>query len=129
MQNFEQRYEALQREHRDANAFTRADVFLGFHLEWAAALESKDPEGAVRQYLFAEDCQSTIGTGATSGGEGLASMTELYRIMGRRADVLERMGRREEALKIWTKISADPNGLGELTPATDRIERLRRREQ
>lgn len=125
MTDFERRFEELQRAHRDANAFVRADAFIGLHLDWAQALERSDPEGAIRQYSLAEDCQSTIGSGATSGGEGLASMTELYRIMGRRADVLERIGRREEALKIWARIAADPNGLGELTPAAARIARLR----
>lgn len=125
MSDFEQRFRALEAKHRDGNAFDKAYAFLDFHLEWAAALEKADPEGAVRQYALAEECQWTIGTGATSGGEGLASMTEVYRIMGLRADVLERLGRRQEALKIWTQIAADPNGLGDLTTAASRIARLK----
>lgn len=125
MSDFEKKFEELKRRHANANAFVKAEAFIGLHLDWAASLESRDPEGAIRQYALAEECQWTIGSGATSGGEGLASMTEVYRIMGRRADVLERLGRKAEALKIWTQIAADPNGLSDLTPAADRLARLK----
>src|SRR5262249_22331520 len=99
--------------------------FLDFHLEWAAALESRDPEGAIRQYLLAEGCQITIGTGATGSGEGLASMAALYEIKGKRADLLERLGRGGAALELWEQIRKDPTGLGDDTPAADRLKRLR----
>lgn len=124
MTDFARRHESLKDQHRNANAFEKAYVFIGFHLEWAAAVEATDPETAVRQYSLAEECQSTIGSGATSGGEGIASMVELYGIMMRRAEVLERMGRLKEALAVWKEIAADPNGLGDDTPASRKIAAL-----
>jgi hypothetical protein len=133
--DFPKRLADLEREHQGGNPFTRADAFLNVHLDYAQALQSTDPEAALRQYLLAEDCQSTITSGATSGGEGCAGMTELYRIKGMRADTLERIGdaskdpeaalkRLDEALAIWTEIRRDPNGLVELTPALARSRRL-----
>jgi hypothetical protein len=90
----------------------------------AEAVKTMDPETAIRQYKLAEDCQWTIGSYATGSGEGLASMAELYGIMGKRAAVLERLKRFGEALAVWKEIQADPNGLGENTPATANIRRL-----
>jgi hypothetical protein len=54
-------------------------------------------------------------------------MSEVYRIMGLRADLLERQLRFGDALELWVRIQADPNGLGENTPAAARIARLRSR--
>lgn len=74
--------------------------------------------------------QSTIGTFATGAGEGLASMASLYEIMGKRAAVLERLGdaaRLRETLALWTRIQADPNGLGDDTPAAAEMARLRKK--
>ena len=133
--DFQERFADLEREHRGGNPFDRAYAFLDFHLQWAEALKETDPEGAIRQYSLAEECQWTIGTGATSGGEGLASMTAVYEIQGKRADVLERMAdadsdaaaskrRWHEALAIWRKVLADPNGLSELTPAASKVRTL-----
>jgi hypothetical protein len=133
--DFPKRLADLEREHQGGNPFTRADAFLNVHLDYAQALQSTDPEAALRQYLLAEDCQSTITSGATSGGEGCAGMTELYRIQGMRADTLERMAdaagdpeaalkRLSEALAVWMKIQKDPNDLAELTPAESRCKRL-----
>jgi hypothetical protein len=135
MKDFERRFEDLKREHQNGNLFDKASAFLDFHLEWAEALSATDPAAAIRQYRCAEDCQSTIGSGATSGGEGLASMTELYRIIGKRADLTERaaelqsdlparLAGLEEALSIWTRILNDRNHLGELTPAASKVEGL-----
>ncbi|HZE97164.1 MAG TPA: hypothetical protein VE981_09055 [Planctomycetota bacterium] len=136
--DFEKRYSDLKREHQSANPFDHAYAFLDFHLEWAEAIKATDPEGAIRQYGLAEDCQSTIGTGATSGGEGLASMTALYEIMGKRADVIEGIAdaaadpaaalkRLKEALAIWTEIEEDPNGLAELQPSASRLRRVQKK--
>jgi hypothetical protein len=110
--DFEKRFEALKRE------------LMGKD-EWAAALEATDPHGALTQYSLAEDCQWTIGTFSTGGGEGLASMSEVYRIMGLRAAILERQLRYGDALELWVRIQADPNGLGAYTPAAARIARLK----
>jgi len=62
-------------------------------------------------------------------------MTELYRIMGKRADLTERaaelqsdlparLAGLEEALSIWTRILNDRNHLGELTPAASKVKGL-----
>ncbi|HLY11569.1 MAG TPA: hypothetical protein VKW04_19870 [Planctomycetota bacterium] len=133
--DFEQRRVDLEREYQGSNPFDRAYAFLAFHLEWADALSAADPEAAIRQYRLAEDCQLTIGTGATSGGEGLASMGALYEILGKRADLVERLADRlpdpaaarrrlDEALVLWKRILDDPNGLSEDTPAAERHRRL-----
>jgi hypothetical protein len=122
--DFEKRLSALKRELAGKNEWDRCEAFKAFHLEWAAALEPTDPQGAMKQYSLAEDCQWTIGTFSTSGGEGLSSMSEVYRIMGLRADVLERQLRYGDALEIWQQIQADPNGLGDDTPAAAKIKQL-----
>jgi hypothetical protein len=126
MSGFEQRFEALKRELAPADDWTRQEALKGFHLEWAKALEATDPNGAMSQYSRAEDCQWTIGRHSTGGGEGLASMSEVYRIQGLRADVLERLLRFGDALEIWEGILKDPNGLAEFTPAKAKIRTLKR---
>jgi hypothetical protein len=136
MSDFEKRLEQLKRDYRDRPLSDRTYALREFHLEWAQAVQSSQPELAIQQYLLAEDQQSTIGTFATGSGEGLASMSELYGIMGKRADVLERLAgatadrsvsvrHLNEALAVWTKINEDPNGLGEDTPAASKIKHLR----
>jgi len=127
MSGFEQRFEALKRELASKQSWERPEALLAFHLEWAEAVKGSDPETALNQYRDAEECQSTIGSYATGGGEGLASMVALYEIMGKRADLLERLQRPKEALAIWERIQADPNGLGENTPAAKAIARLKKR--
>jgi len=127
MSGFEQRFEALKRELASKESWERTEVLLAFHLEWAEAVKGSDPETALKQYGDAEECQSTIGSYATSGGEGLASMVALYEIMGKRADLLERLQRPKEAMAIWERVQADPNGLGENTPAAKAIARLKKR--
>jgi len=135
MSEFERRYEQLKRDWADHPPYERTYALLAFHLEWAAAVTSSDPGLAIQQYRLAEEQQSTIGTYATGSGEGLASMAELYETMGKRADLIERLAdlakdpaaaRRQwsEALAVWTKIQSDPNGMGEDTPAADRIHQL-----
>jgi len=125
MSGFEGRFEALKADLAGKDEWTRQEALKAFHLEWAAALESTDPDGAMKQYSLAEDCQWTIGTFSTSGGEGLASMSEVYRIMGMRAVVLERLLRFGDALEVWKRIQSDPNGLGDLTPCAARIAALK----
>jgi hypothetical protein len=127
MSDFEKRFSALKREVAGKNEWDRCEAFKAFHLEWGAALEASDPHGAMTQYSLAEDCQWTIGTFSTAGGEGLASMSEVYRIMGLRADILERQLRFGDALELWERIQADPNGLGTLTPAAAKIKQLKAR--
>jgi len=135
MSEFEWRFEQLQREYAGRPHYERTYALLEFHLEWADAVKSTDPKHAIRQYLLAEDQQSTIGTYATGSGEGLASMAALYEIMGKRAEVIEHLAdaatdpaasrqQYHEALAVWTKIGADPNGMGEETPAAARIQQL-----
>jgi len=127
MSDFEKRFEVLKRELEGKDERTRQEALKGFHLDWAKALEATDPHGALRQYSLAEDCQWTLGTFSTSGGEGLASMSEVYRLQGLRADVLERQLRFGDALEIWEGILKDPNGLATLTPAEARIRALKRK--
>lgn len=127
MSGFETRFEVLKRELEGKDEWTRQEALKAFHLEWAKALEATDPNGAQRQYRFAEDCQWTIGTFSTGGGEGLASMSEVYRIRGLRADVLERQLRFGDALEIWEGILKDPNGLAKFTPAESKIRTLKRK--
>ncbi len=135
MNEFERRYEQVKRDWADQPPYERTYALLAFHLEWAEAVKSGDPGLAIQQYRLAEEQQSTIGTYATGSGEGLASMAALYEIMGKRADLIERLadaakepaaalGQWSEALAIWTKIQSDPNGMGEDTPAADRIRQL-----
>ena len=125
--DFAKRFDELKRELEKASLPDRVYALLDFHLEWAAAVEKSDPETALKQYLAAEDHQSTIGSYATGSGEGLASMAALYEIMGKRARVLERLGRVKEALAVWEEIQADPNGQGDDTPAATEIKRLKAR--
>jgi hypothetical protein len=118
--------------------FEAAYAFLDLHLKWADAAEASEPQKALEQYRLAEDCQRTIGTFATGSGEGLASMAALYKIMGKRADLEEKLAdsvstsaeateHLKSALAIWQKISADPNRLGDRTPAKSNIQRLQLR--
>jgi hypothetical protein len=125
--DFEKRFGSLKRELAGKDEWARQEAFKAFHLEWAAALEATDPQGAMTQYRLAEDCQWTIGTFSTAGGEGLASMSEVYRIMGLRADLLERQLRFGDALELWVQIQADPNRLGDDTPAAAKIKQLKTR--
>ncbi len=127
MSGFEQRYSVLKRAYAGKDEWDRQEAFKAFHLEWAAELEATDPQGAMKQYGLAEDCRWTIGTFSTGGGEGLASMSEIYRIKGLRADILERQLRFGDALEIWQHIQADPNGLGAYTPAAAKIKQLNAR--
>lgn len=135
---FPSQLDALKAKYGDNSGFEAAYAFLDLHLKWAAAVEASDPQEAIEQCLLAEDCQATIGTFATGSGEGLASMAALYEIMGKRADLEETLanseansaestGRLKRALAIWQKISADPNGIGNRTPAKSRIQRLKSR--
>src|SRR5579862_8516388 len=135
MSDFKDRFEQLQRDHQDRPVPDRTVALREFHLDWAQAVQSTQLELAIQQYLLAEDHQSTIGTFATGSGEGLASMAELYGIMGKRADVMERLAcstadrsvsvrHLNEALAVWAKIHSDPNGLGEDTPAASKIKQL-----
>jgi hypothetical protein len=127
MSDFDRRFEALMRNLASKDAFEKTTALLEFHLEWAEAVKDADPEVALRQYQLAENCQATIGSYATGSGEGLASMVALYEIMGKRAVLLERLKRVRGALAIWEEIQADPNGLGENTPAAANIRRLKSR--
>jgi hypothetical protein len=127
MSDFEKRFSALKCELAGKDEWDRQEALKAFHLEWAAALEATDSQGAMQQYSLAEDCQWTIGTFSTAGGEGLASMSEVYRIMGLRADILERQLRFGDALELWAQIHADPNGLGDDTPAAAKIQQLKAR--
>lgn len=135
MSDFDRRLEQLKRDYAGRPPSDRTYALLAFHLEWAEAVKSSDPGLAIQQYRLAEDQQTTIGTYATGSGEGLASMAELYEIMGKRADLIERLadaskdpaaalGRLNEALAVWTEIQSDPNGMGDNTPAADRIRQL-----
>ena len=138
MDELDRSLERLRQEYRDRTLLDRTYALLDFHLGWAEATKSTQPELAVRQYLLAEAQQSTIGTFATGSGEGLASMSSLYGIRGKRADLLERLADAasdravshrflREALAVWSEIDADPNGLGEDTPAASKIRRLKSR--
>ena len=120
------RLDELKRELAGADGWTREERLRAFHLELAADLEKSDPNRAMKHYSLAEDHQWTIGTFSTGGGEGLASMSEVYRIQGLRADVLERLLRFGDALEIWEGIQKDPNGLGAFTPAAAKIQHLTR---
>ena len=133
MSEFERRYEQLKQDY--AGQADRAYALLEFHLEWADAVKSSDPGLAIQQYHLAEDQQTIIGSYATGSGEGLASMAALYEIMGKRADLMESLAgaatdpaaalrQLNEALAVWTEIQNDPNGMGENTPAADRIPKL-----
>jgi hypothetical protein len=135
MSDFEKRFDQLRVEYGTRTVFDRTYALLDFHLEWAEAVKATDPGLAIRQYLLAEKQQSTIGTFATGSGEGLASMSELYGIMGKRAELLEELAgaaseeavsvqHLNEALAVWSRISADPNGLGDDTPAGAKIRQL-----
>jgi hypothetical protein len=103
-----------------------------------AAAAAGDLDTAAAALERAEELQAIIGSWATGSGEGLASMAALYRLRGERADLLERLAARaadaarapgllERALALWTGVAADPNGLGDDTPAARRTRALRRK--
>jgi hypothetical protein len=136
--DFEKRFDELRRECEHKDEFEKVSAFLSFHLEWAEALAASDPAGAIQRFEAAENYQSTIGTFASGSGEGLASMGALYEIMGKRALATERLAdlatdrgsalvRLNEALALWSQIKADPNGMGDDTPAASKIDLLRSR--
>jgi hypothetical protein len=133
--SFTAELEALTARFGNKDSFEAANAFLDLHLRWATAVAVSEPQKAIEQYLLAEDCQRTIGTFATGSGEGLASMSALYEIMGKRADLEEKLAalshnhddakeHLQHALAIWTQIQSDPNGLGDDTPARSSIQRL-----
>lgn len=126
MNDFKQRFEALQQQEFRYEQ-DKQEAFKALHLEWGKALEATHPDRAMKQYSLAEECQWTIGAYSTAGGEGLASMSEVYRIQGLRADLLERLQRYGDALSLWKEIAADPNGLGAFTPAAGKIQALKAR--
>ena len=74
MSDFETRFRDLKLALTGKDEWDRQEALKAFHLEWAAALEATDPQGAMKQYSLAEDCQWTIGTFSTGGGEGLAEL-------------------------------------------------------
>jgi len=136
MDDFDRRLVQFRKEYRERTLVDRTYALLEFHLRWAKAAKASNPELAVRQYLLAEKQQSTIGTFATGAGEGLASMSDLYGIMEKRAELLERLGDAasdrtvshrylSEALAVWSQIDADPNGLGKDTSAASIVRRLK----
>jgi uncharacterized iron-regulated membrane protein len=126
MNDFKKRFEALQQQTFKYEQ-DKQEAFKALHLEWGKALEETHPDRAMKQYSLAEDCQWELGTYSTAGGEGLASMSEVYRIKGLRADLLERQQCYGDALEIWEAIAADPNGLGGFTPAAAKIQALKTR--
>jgi hypothetical protein len=139
LESFSRQLIALQAKYPNKGDFEAAYAFLDLHLKWADAARSSNPKLAVEQYLLAEDCQSTIGTFATGSGEGLASMAALYAIMGKRADLeekcadsntvsaAEKVKHLNNAVSIWSKIAADPNGQGDDTAAKSSLARLRQK--
>lgn len=135
IESFSQRFNALMSAFENKNSFEAVYAFQVLHLEWAASVETSDPALAVEQYRLAEERQRTIGTYATGSGEGLASMAALYEIMGKRAEVEEALANAASnsaetldhlqiALEIWTEINDDPNGMGEDTPASSKVQHL-----
>ena len=80
----------------------------------ALLLAEADDAGALPLFETAEDALRAC-TSPTSGSEGLALMSEIYRLQGDAARLHERLGGREHleaALGIWTAIAADPNRMG-----------------
>ena len=136
---FEADLEALKKNYRtDPNGFEAAYAFLALYEKQARAVRASDPAEAVRLLKLAEDCQATIGTYATGSGEGLESMANLYALMGERAQILEvqasqtgklteRVVFLNEALALWQKINADPNGQGRDTPAKQKIGEIQKK--
>ena len=136
---FDSELEALKKNYRtDPNGFEATYAFLDLYTKHARAVTASNPAEAIRLFKLAEDCQGTIGTYATGSGEGLASMAALYELMGECADVLDAMASKtgkltervaylNEALALWKKIQADPNGQGDDTPAAQKIVEIQKK--
>lgn len=86
------------------------------HLQVPERLPSLTPNFAreVLDHLkAAEEQQWEIGTWATSGGEGIASMAEVYSLKLAQAWMWIAIGEIARARSLADEVAADPNNLGE----------------
>lgn len=80
------------------------------HLARARALA--DDADAIAHFEAAAEHAIGLGRFASGSGEGLEASGRRLAILREEARLLERLGRRDDAIATWQRVAADPNGMG-----------------